>query len=243
MQKEAGEIPSAPPIAIINEVKMKARVLSLSWVRTNSIKASNSIFIAICLSFSLSLVAFAGPGIDKDKDKKNVAGEVEVKNFGKVNDHIYRGGQPEENEYEQLASVGIKMVIDLRNDARSSARKKAKSTGMNYINIRLDDKRPPTIEESNLFLSLVNDQSNWPVFVHCRGGRHRTGVLIAVYRMEMDGWNVKQAYDEMKEFKFYSRFGHDEMKDYVYDYYRKLFARRADPSSTTRARRVTERSR
>jgi protein tyrosine/serine phosphatase len=114
---------------------------------------------------------------------------------------------------------------------------------MNYINLRLDDKRPPTMEESNLFLSLVNDQSNWPVFVHCRGGKHRTGVLIAVYRMEMDGWNVKQAYDEMKNFKFYSRFGHDEMKDYVFDYYRKLFVRRADPASSIRARRVTEQSR
>jgi hypothetical protein len=53
------------------------------------------------------------------------------------------------------------------------------------------------------------------------GGRRRTGAMVAVYRMSIDGWTVEQAYDEMKRFKFYTSWGHGCYKDYVYDYYRK----------------------
>ncbi|MCI0337917.1 MAG: hypothetical protein L0226_10090, partial [Acidobacteria bacterium] len=81
---------------------------------------------------------------------------------------------------------------------------------------------------------------NWPVFVHCAGGRHRTGVLIAIYRMEVYGWDARKAYDEMKDYKFYSSFGHGEMKDYVFDYYRGLLVRRVQPSTVTRVRRVAD---
>ena len=155
---------------------------------------------------------------------------------------IFRGGQPNDDEYKQLAAIGIKTVIDLRDDAKGKARRLAERAGMRYVNLRLDDKTPPTSEESKLFLSLVNDQANWPVFLHCAGGRHRTGVLVAVYRMEVDGWNARQAYEEMKDFKFYSRWGHDEMKDYVFDYYRKMTEIRSQSATapTNRTRRASE---
>jgi hypothetical protein len=61
--------------------------------------------------------------------------------------------------------------------------------------------------------------------------------------MEVDGWTAKQAYEEMKDYKFYSRFGHDEMKDYVFDYYRGMIARKSQAEVATRARRVTDKSR
>jgi protein tyrosine/serine phosphatase len=227
---------------------MKTQVFTPVWAKHGVARIIFLTGLAFSLSLIVSLDGFTATGRAKDRDKRGPAENVEVKNFGKVNDHLYRGGQPEEDEYHQLAAKGIKTVIDLREDARSKSRMRAKDAGLNYINIRLNDKRPPTKEESNLFLSLVKDQSNWPVFVHCAGGRHRTGVLIAVYRMEIDGWNVRQAYEEMKDYKFYSRFGHDEMKDYVYDYYRMLSQRRIASgsvmtTSAARVRRVSEQSR
>lgn len=190
-----------------------------------------------CLIFSLALTAGAASDRKKDKDKRYDV-EEDVKNFGKVNDHIYRGGQPDDDEYRRLAAMGIKTVIDLREDAEKYARRLTESAGMHYINLRLNSKRPPTVEESKWFLSLVNDRRNWPVFVHCAGGRHRTGVLVAVYRMEVDGWNAERAYREMKDFKFYSGWGHGDMKDYVFDYYRGMNERRAQMAPAARARRV-----
>lgn len=186
-------------------------------------KYSWVILTLLCLAATGSIASAA----KKHKDKKCTVEEIEVKNFGKINDHLYRGGQPDEDEYEQLAALGMKTVIDLRDDAKDRAHLWAQKAGMRYINLPIVPKHQPTIEESMRFLSLVNDQANWPVFVHCAGGRHRTGVMIAVYRMEMNNWDVKMAYDEMKDFKFYSSGGYGEMKEYVYDYYRKLTERRS----------------
>jgi protein tyrosine phosphatase (PTP) superfamily phosphohydrolase (DUF442 family) len=199
-----------------------------------------SAFAVLCVLLTLSPAVDAATGDWKARDKKPDVEENDVKNFGKVNDHVYRGGQPDDDEYRGLAALGIKTVIDLREDAEKYARRSSEEAGMRYINIKLNAKRRPTAEESNRFLELVNDQRNWPVFVHCAGGRHRTGVLIAVYRMEMDGWDSDRAYREMKDFKFYSSWGHGDMKDYVFDYYRMMTANRNKATPASRARRVVE---
>ena len=175
----------------------------------------------------LSSIGVTGAAFDGKKGKPSAAEESDLKNFGKVNDHIYRGGQPREDEYAELAKIGIKTIVDLREDPEIYARRSAEGAGLRYINIRLNAKRPPTEAESDSFLQVVNDDRNWPVFVHCAGGRHRTGVLLAIYRMEVDGWDAQRAYGEMKDYKFYSSFGHGDMKDYVFDYYDKLRVRRA----------------
>jgi tyrosine-protein phosphatase SIW14 len=60
------------------------------------------------------------------------------------------------------------------------------------------------------------------VFVHCQGGRHRTGVMTAVYRMTKDGWTADRAYQEMKQYRFEGFPGHPELKRFVYDYYSAL---------------------
>jgi len=61
--------------------------------------------------------------------------------------------------------------------------------------------------------------------VHCAGGRHRTGSMIAIYRMSVDGWDFDHAYQEMKDFDFYTSRGHSCYKAYVQDYFRNLQAR------------------
>jgi len=216
---------------------MKLRGISASRVKYALFK--RAIAAGAVFALALSLANIASAAFDGRKDKRGVVEECDVKNFGKVNDHIYRGGQPDDDEYRELAAIGIKTVIDLREDPERYARRSAEGAGLQYINIRLNAKRPPTTTESNQFLQLVNDESNWPVFVHCAGGRHRTGVLLAIYRMEMDGWNARRAYDEMKDFKFYSRFGYGDMKEYVFDYYNRMLTKRAALSApASRARQA-----
>jgi tyrosine-protein phosphatase SIW14 len=55
--------------------------------------------------------------------------------------------------------------------------------------------RPRAIDD---FLSLMDVPANRPVLLHCKAGLHRTGVLVAVYRMEYDGWDSLAAIDELK---------------------------------------------
>jgi len=160
-------------------------------------------------------------------DHQQTAGHhvgVDIENFGKVNDHFYRGAELKGRDYEQLAALGIKTIVDLREDAKDDARSATERGGMRYINLPMKEKRYPQADTAARFLEIINDQANWPVFVHCAGGRHRTGVMTDVYRMTVDGWDVDQAYREMKRYDFSTSFGHGCYKDYVFDYYRNLQA-------------------
>ena len=173
--------------------------------------------------FLLVAGAFAGSGTGADR-KHEASGttRVDIENFGQVNDHIYRGGQPKGDNYRQLAAAGIKTIIDLRADSEANEKVAAERAGLHYINLPLEPKQYPTVESAGKFLELVRNEANWPVYVHCAGGRHRTGSMLAVYRMENDHWTIDQAYDEMKQYDFYTRSGHGCYKDFVFDYYRNL---------------------
>jgi len=177
--------------------------------------------LAATLICATTLTASAIP------DHKRAAGgrvAVDIENFGKVNDHLYRGSQPKGRDYEQLAALGVKTIVDLQEDTRDDARSATERAGMRYINLPMKEKSYPQADTAARFLKIVNDQANWPVFVHCAGGRHRTGVMTAVYRMSVDGWGIDRAYQEMKQYDFSTSWGHGCYKDYVYDYSRDLQA-------------------
>ena len=152
----------------------------------------------------------------------------EIENFGKVNDNYYRGGQPRAEHYGELRRMGIKTVIDLRKDSKREAPEWARAAGLNYINLPLVASKPATEEQTTEFLKLVNDPNNWPVYVHCKGGRHRTGALTAIYRITNDGWTADQAFDEMLKYDFDNGSniggmlgggGRARQKRFVYAYY------------------------
>ena len=143
---------------------------------------------------------------------------VSIKNFGQMDDRFFRGGQPKENDYQQLAALGIKTIIDLRDDPTSYEKQNVEALGMKYVNISMSDKDYPPSEKIAEFLKLVDDPTTGKFYVHCAGGRHRTGVIGAVYRFNHYNWNYDQAYAEMKKYDFYTRWGHGEMKKFVQAY-------------------------
>jgi tyrosine-protein phosphatase SIW14 len=156
---------------------------------------------------------------------KDSAAALRIDNFGKVNDHYYRGAQPEGRDFADLAKFGVKTIVDLRDDAERDSKELAERAGLNYQVIPLNGWERPPDELVAQFLAVVNDPANQPVYVHCKVGKHRTGAMTAVYRMTEDGWTAKQAYKEMQQYKFDSFFTpHTELKDFVFDYYAQLQA-------------------
>lgn len=146
-------------------------------------------------------------------------GRLKIKNFGKIDENIYRGGQPNRKDFNALAEMGIKTVIDLQEDASPSERAEVEATGMHYINIPMKDKSMPKDQHIAQFLKITDDTSQGPYFVHCAGGRHRTGVVVAAYRINHYNWTIEQAYTEMKDYDFYTSWGHGDYKDYIFNYY------------------------
>jgi len=144
---------------------------------------------------------------------------VHIDNFGKISDTYYRGAQPEATDYADLAALGIHTVIDLTRDGRDDEQGLVQRSGMQFYRIPLTTTDRPSAAAIAQFLTLVSDPVNQPVYVHCQGGRHRTGVMTAVYRMTRDGWSADRAYQEMKQFNFEGFPGHPVLKQFVYDYY------------------------
>lgn len=143
---------------------------------------------------------------------------IGIDNFGRINDTYYRGSQPDGQDYTDLAALGVKTVIDLQEDGLAIEPQLVESAGMRFFRIPMTTRKAPTSEDLSRFLQLVNDPANQPVYVHCAGGRHRTGVMTAVYRMTHDGWNSEQAFKEMKQYDFGADFLHPEFKRFVYSY-------------------------
>ena len=157
---------------------------------------------------------------------------IRIKNFGQMDARFYRGAQPKDKDYKDLAALGINTVIDLTDDPKSYEKPAAEALGMRYVNIAIPDKKDPSDEQVQSFLNLVNDPSTGKFFVHCAGGRHRTGVFGAIYRFNVSNWNYDQAYAEMKDYDFYSSWGHGGQKKYVQDYWARIRANSPTAAAT-----------
>jgi len=164
----------------------------------------------------ISLISFSSAAIAQESQKTQST--VSIKNFGQMDDRFFRGGQPKEKEYQELAAIGVKTIIDLRDDPKGYGKETVEALGMRYVNIPMSDKDYPPAEKIAEFLKLIDDPSTGKFYVHCAGGRHRTGVMGAVYRFNHYGWDFEKVYAEMKKYDFYTRWGHGEMKKFVQDY-------------------------
>ena len=200
-------------------------------------------WLAAVAAAALALAGAAAPGSPTraahhtpsaqtgDASAQGMAAGVSLKNFGRVNEHYYRGPQPGPAEFAELKRLGIKTVIDLRKDSKKEAPEWVRAAGMRYVNLPLVASKPATEEETARFLKLVNDPANWPVYVHCKGGRHRTGALTAVYRITQDGWTADRAFEEMLRYDFDNGgffgggSGRARQKKFVYDFYARFGAK------------------
>ena len=144
---------------------------------------------------------------------------IRIDNFGRVDPTYFRGAQPEGRDYTDLATLGVKTIINLTSDdAQANEQAMAGQAGLKYFQIPMTTHEPPTAAKLAEFMSIVNDPARQPVYVHCVGGRHRTGVMTAAYRITQDGWTADRAFQEMKQYKFGADFLHPEFKKFVYGY-------------------------
>ena len=127
---------------------------------------------------------------------------IHVRNFGQVNDHLYRGGEPTAEELRELSAIKIGTDIDLREagSATENERRIAEGLGMHYVNVPMNGFSAPSQAEVKRVLTLIFPDDAGKVFVHCRRGKDRTGTIIACYRIEHDGWDHQRAQQEANRY-------------------------------------------
>ena len=170
--------------------------------------------LVICACFVLSL---AGQS----------SSNPELPNFHEVNAQLYRGAQPKSAGIKRLAQMGVKSVVNLRGagELTRTEETEVRAAGLRYFNVPMKEWGRPTDEQVERVLTVLSNAENQPVFVHCRLGSDRTGLVVAVYRIRHDGWTSERAKAEARKYGLHPwELG---MKDYIHD-----FARR--PPTTSR---------
>lgn len=186
-------------------------------------QSSRNIVAILTIVFAVSALSFG-------KSKESNFPDVKIKNFGQMDERFYRGARPKADDYKALAALGIQTIIDLTDNSREYEQPAVEAAGLRYVNIPMVDKSYPSIDQVNEFLKVVDDPATGKFFLHCAGGRHRTGVLGAVYRFNHDKWTLEQALGEMNEYDFGAGMGHGKQKDFVKDYWKEFQAKQTDAS-------------
>lgn len=123
-----------------------------------------------------------------------------LSNVGRVAPGVLRGAQPDKDGYATLKKMGIKTVIDMR--TTDNEKKLVEAAGMKAIAVPIEMTRNGLKEKVDKVVALMADPANQPVYVHCRHGQDRTGIVVAAFRMKQQGWSLADAEAEMQAFGF-----------------------------------------
>jgi protein tyrosine/serine phosphatase len=143
-------------------------------------------------------------------------------NFHRINENLYRGGQPTAEGIKRLAELGINTIINFR-DARENVyreRAAAEEQGLNFINLHLSNWFAARDDEIHKIIDVIRNPAHQPVFIHCKRGADRTGTVVAVYRMLIEGWTASEANREAKRHGI--GWWQVWMKDYIKAYYKRM---------------------
>ncbi|AKU97164.1 Protein tyrosine/serine phosphatase [Labilithrix luteola] len=157
----------------------------------------------------VGMVGCASPQGDDVGDQSAAVDSAPMMNFVKVRDGLYRGGHPDAAGLDYLKKLGVKTIIDLEIGDLIEARPRdidtelaeAQARGIRVVREPMAAYTPAVsdafdakIEEA---LSILKDPAQGPVYVHCLHGQDRTGLVIGLERVFVEGWDPGDAYAEM----------------------------------------------
>jgi len=122
--------------------------------------------------------------------------DTAIANCYRVEADFYRSAQPTAEGFRRLASLGVKTVLDVAGGDGDTL--VAEGTGIKLLHIPMSafGLRDDRVLQA---LRILADPSNRPVVIHCQQGADRTGALVALYRVVVQGWTKEEAIREMNE--------------------------------------------
>lgn len=148
----------------------------------------------------------------------------ELPRLSQVSDGLYRGAQPQPGGLRRLAEMNINTVVNLRGTSKRTKADEAEASALSlrYFNVPLPTWGRPKDSDVLRILEIITNPENGRVFVHCKDGVDRTGVIVALYRIKVESWTAESALAEAKRSGMRGR--QIWMRDYIEDYYERRIA-------------------
>lgn len=184
-------------------MRNKLRIISLpAQIRLVRI----TLFVSTILTLTIVQAAFA------QNSREQIEG---VQNFGRVTERYFRGGQVTPGGIERLAAMGVRTIVDLRDEESPGEAETSRRNGIKYFKFPMSGYATPDDKAVNEILSII-ERAKEPVYVHCSAGKHRAGTIAALYRIRAQGWSPDRAWAEQKSYGFGPPEGHPQLYAYVY---------------------------
>ena len=156
---------------------------------------------ALVLSLSLLLAgasarAASGQAPARPAEWATAVEGTSVGNLYRVEDGLYRGAQPTAAGFKELAALGVRCVLDVAGGPGDGALVEGGSLKLFHVSMSAFGLRDDRVLEA---LRIMADPQNRPLLIHCRLGADRTGALVALYRVVIQGWSPEKAVLEMTQ--------------------------------------------
>lgn len=145
-----------------------------------------------------------------------------INNLRVISPQLIGGGQPDLAGLKLLKKAGVKTVVNLRYAAKSNAaagsssflrnrgdddeigeeQENCRLLDLKFVNISMQNSSAPATACLDKFISLFAEPNHLPIYAHCLHGQERTGLMLAAYRLKIEGWTVEAAYEEMLKYGF-----------------------------------------
>src|SRR5437867_9536846 len=171
--------------------------------RSNTCNAA--FLFALLTGFPSSSMPIASSGCPNDLGSP-------IPNFCVVTPNVmWRGAKPAQDGAAWLVQHRVRTIVNLEllhDDRRVFGQVKLADAGRYEAGyFRISDWEPnavlaPALLDDHVahFLAVVGDQPK-PVYVHCRSGQNRTGVMVAAYRVIVEGLSRDAAIAEMRRYQ------------------------------------------
>jgi protein tyrosine phosphatase (PTP) superfamily phosphohydrolase (DUF442 family) len=122
---------------------------------------------------------------------------------------LWRGAKPDVAGAKWLIENGVASIVNLEllHDDLAILRSIETSTAAKVEYYKLRDWEPlvvlkPSKTDTTVakFIAIATNAPK-PLYVHCRSGQNRTGVMVAAYRIIAEGVSVENAIEEMKSYE------------------------------------------
>jgi hypothetical protein len=125
-----------------------------------------------------------------------------IRNFHRVNQHLFRGAAPSPKDVIMLKDkYGIEKIVSLDEVAGRKINRICKLLEIKHVMMPIDIGRKSSLIKF-LHHNIEDLLGGEKVFTHCEQGKDRTGLAIALYRCKHDHWSCGRAVKEALSYGF-----------------------------------------